>query len=476
MRAAYGGNWEEYKEELLEQYFVTGIAVCHVALAQVTCADFRTLGDGGDVRSHRIINLPTSSLLLRALPCDPRHFLPRISRATLLVSPRICSLTLTNTCLPRSHTKIFDGEYDGYLWPCAGFWVFDRFIRLVRIGLLNWRVLNPKDDLLKRNRATAVYDAEGDIIRLTVRPSTNFAVGAGVHYYIYTPTLSFMLWENHPFTLSAWRNLPLPCDAEAGQTLSAAEEIQQVHEQTASGGSDSPIDEKEVSIASKRGAGTVASHSSQQELIFIIRPYKGMTSGLKKQLMKAPGHTKELLVLLEGPYGVKTNLAPYERVLMISGGSGVSGITSYLCEQGAHAPDRHTRFVWAAREESFVSDVVEKDLASFVDRDDVVLDLYLTRGPQVATQDRKTGVEATLRRLSSQVGAANGPRVTYAKPNVAELLDNEIGQLLTKDSRLAVVVCGPGRLADDVRREVVRSIGSKIDASRIELHEESFGW
>lgn len=392
------------------------------------------------------------------------------------MSPRICSLTLTNTCLPRSHTKIFDGEYDGYLWPCAGFWVFDRFIRLVRIGLLNWRVLNPKDDLLKRNRATAVYDAEGDIIRLTVRPSTNFAVGAGVHYYIYTPTLSFMLWENHPFTLSAWRNLPLPCDAEAGQTLSAAEEIQQVHEQTASGGSDSPIDEKEVSIASKRGAGTVASHSSQQELIFIIRPYKGMTSGLKKQLMKAPGHTKELLVLLEGPYGVKTNLAPYERVLMISGGSGVSGITSYLCEQGAHAPDRHTRFVWAAREESFVSDVVEKDLASFVDRDDVVLDLYLTRGPQVATQDRKTGVEATLRRLSSRVGAANGPRVTYAKPNVAELLDNEIGQLLTKDSRLAVVVCGPGRLADDVRREVVRSIGSKIDASRIELHEESFGW
>ena len=89
----------------------------------------------------------------------------------------------------RSHTEIFDGEYDGYLWPCVGFWVFDRFIRLVRIGLLNWRVLNPKDDQLKRNKATAAYDPEGDIIRLTVRPSINLAVGAGVHYYIYTPTL-----------------------------------------------------------------------------------------------------------------------------------------------------------------------------------------------------------------------------------------------------------------------------------------------
>lgn len=379
-------------------------------------------------------------------------------------------------CVLRSHTQIFDGEYDGYLWPCVGFWVFDRFIRLVRLGLLNWRVINPKDDRLKRNRATAVYDPEGDIIRLTVRASMNLAVGAGVHYYIYTPTLSFMLWENHPFTLSAWRNLLLPCDAEAGQAPAAAEAIQQVPEQTASGGTDSPLDSKDGSIVSKHGAGAVVSHSSQQELVFIIRPYKGMTSGLKKQLLKAPGYTKDLIVLLEGPYGVKTNLTSYERVLMISGGSGVTGITSYLCEQGAHAPGRHTRFVWAAREESFVSDVVEKDLAPFVDRGDVVLDLYLTRGPQAASQDKKVGVEVTLRRLSSRAGAANGPRVTYARPNVAELLEDEIGQLLTKDSRLAVVVCGPGRMADDVRREVVRSIGSKIDASRIELHEESFGW
>lgn len=387
-------------------------------------------------------------------------------------------LPVTPCSFSRSHTEIFDGEYDGYLWPCVGFWVFDRFIRLVRIGLLNWRVLNPKDDQLKRNKATAAYDPEGDIIRLTVRPSMNLAVGAGVHYYIYTPTLSFMLWENHPFTLSAWRNLPLPCDAETGQGPIGTEEIQQVHEQTASGGTDSPLDSKEGSIVSKHGTGAAVSYSSQQELVFIIRPYKGMTNGLKKQLLKAPGYTKDLIVLLEGPYGVKADLTPYERVLMISGGSGVTGITSYLCEQGAHAPGRHTRFVWAAREESFVSDVVEKDLASFVDRDDVVLDLYLTRGPQVANQpeDKKMGVEATLRKLSSRAGAANGPRVTYGKPNVAELLDEEIGQLLTKDSRLAVVVCGPGRLADDVRREVVRSIGSKIDASRIELHEESFGW
>ena len=357
-----------------------------------------------------------------------------------------------------------------------GFWVFDRVIRLVRIGLLNWRVINPKNDQLKRNRATAVYDPEGDIIRLTVRPSINLAVGAGVHYYIYTPTLSFMLWENHPFTLSAWRNLPLPCDAEVGQAPVGTEEIQQVHEQTASGGTESPHDSKEGSIVSKHGTGAAVSYSSQQELVFIIRPYKGMTNGLKKQLMKVPGYTKDLIVLLEGPYGVKTDLTPYERVLMISGGSGVTGITSYLCEQGTHAPGRHTRFVWAAREESFVSDVVKKDLASFVDRDDVLLDLYLTRGPQVASQDKKTSVEATLRKLSSRADAASWARVSYAKPNVTQLLDEEIGQLLTKDSRLAVVVCGPGRLADDVRREVVRSIGSKIDASRIELHEESFGW
>ncbi|KZT69849.1 hypothetical protein DAEQUDRAFT_756755 [Daedalea quercina L-15889] len=438
------GNWSDYHESLTQQYYATGVAA----------------------------TILMSVLIGLSMHPIRRHFYEFFLATHVTFSIAIIVLLFY-------HTNIFEGEYNGYLWPCVGFWVFDRGVRLLRIVMLNWRVFYLKDDRLKRNKATAVYDPEGDIIRLTVRPSTTFAVGAGVHYYIYTPTLSFMFWENHPFTLSAWRNIPTAGDAGTGAAAGAIEpeEIQQVPEQTVSGAVGGSVDSKEGSVVSKDNVHVPISGSSQQELVFIIRPYKGMTKGLKNQLLKAPGYTKDLIVLVEGPYGTKANLASYERTLMISGGSGITGITSYLCEQGPRASGRYTRFVWAAREESFVTDVLEKDLAQFVNRDDVTLDFYLTRGSSQATaKDNKKGLEATLAKLSSRAGAADGSRVTYGKANVAELLDYEIGQLLTRESQLAIVVCGPGRLADDVRREVVRSIGTTIDASRIELYEESFGW
>ena len=361
------------------------------------------------------------------------------------------------------HVRSPDGEYDPYLWTCVGFWVFDRFLRLIRLVALNWRVMLPgKNDPLKRSEATVSYDPDGDIIRLTVRPSTNFLVGAGIHYYIYTPTSSaFRLWENHPFTLGTWKSLPLLEDAPSNQPT--------LHQHGAS----SPTTSETKSISS----GDVPVHPTQQELMFLIRPYKGMTQTLKNQLLRAPGYTKNMRVLLEGPYGVPANLRQYERVLMLSGGSGVTGLLAYMYEfeqlAEEHTRGRTLRFAWAAREPRFVADVVEKDLPSFVGRPDTKLDFYMTRG-----EDKAGVVEQALARASKgrAFEKGNAASVIYGRPDFAALLDEEIGQLVSEGSRLAVVVCGPGRLADDIRREVVRCIGTKIDAARIELYEESFGW
>ncbi len=238
-------------------------------------------------------------------------------------------------------------------------------------------------------------------------------------------------------------------------------------------GPDSPATSDTKSVAT----GDVVLHPTQQELMFLIRPYKGMTQTLKKQLLKAPGYTKNMCVLIEGPYGVAADLRHYGRILMISGGSGVTGILAYLYEferlAQEHAQGRTLRFVWAAREPRFVADVVEKDLPSFVGRADTQLDFFMTRG-----EDKDTVVEQALARASKgrAFEKGNAASVVYGRPDFAAMLEEEIAQLVSESSRLGVVVCGPGRLADDVRREVVRCIGSKIDASRIELHEESFGW
>lgn len=374
-----------------------------------------------------------------------------------------------------------DGEYDGYLWTCAGFWIFDRFLRLVRIGVLNYRVfISGKNDPLKRSQATATYDADGDIIRLTVRPSVNLLVGAGIHYYIYTPTSSgFRLWENHPFTLGSWYGVP----AARADDTPAHESALPASGPTSPVSADSKSDSKSISS----GGRDVELHPTQQELMFLVRPYKGMTNTLKKQLLKAPGHTKDMRVLIEGPYGSPADLRQYERVLMISGGSGVTGILAYLYEFEQHAragkaAGRTMRFVWAAREPAFVADVVSKDLGAFVARADTRLDFYMTRGTKTAPGLVESALERAGRASGSSIDteksekAPVGGGVYEGRPDLAALLDEEISQLVGDTGRLAVVVCGPGRLADDVRYEVVKAIGSKIDASRIELHEESFGW
>lgn len=441
---------------------------------------YRSAGNCVDVSSHRLLDSSPASEGLRVVPCGPRFVFSRHTHLPLPVSA-------SHTCYTNipddhfSHVRIFDGEYDPYLWACVGFWVVDRALRLARLIVLNFRVALPgKGDALRRSLATVTYDAAGDIIRLAVRPSTNLCVGPGVHYYIYTPTASmFRLWENHPFTLGSWSRVPA---ALPGSDTPQHGSVLRAH----GGAPASPSTDSKSEYTSRDCEQEL--HPTQQELVFLIRPYKGMTQTLKKQLLAAPGHAKDMRVLIEGPYGVPADLAPFERVLMISGGSGVTGTLAYLyahlyAAQAGTASAQRMRFVWAAREPGFVADLVEKDLAPFVRRADTRLDFFLTRGADKA--DGPAIVENAIARaapaddVDSEKDGKMGkvaPAVRCGRPDVAALLNEEIAQLVGAGSRLAVVVCGPGRLADDVRREVVRCIGTKVDASQIELHEESFGW
>ena len=88
----------------------------------------------------------------------------------------------------------------------------------------------------------------------------------------------------------------------------------------------------------------------------------------------------------------------------------------------------------------------------------------------------KVPAGSSMEKYSAKDALGAQMAVHCGRPDVGALLDAEIAQLVGDGSRLAVIVCGPGRLADDVRREVVRRIGTQIDAARVELYEESFGW
>lgn len=86
-----------------------------------------------------------------------------------------------------SHTSIFSGKYDTYLWPVVFVWSLDRLARIVRIARCNIHI-RLRRNLISRTRATVSYNKTSDIIRLEITPrSRKIDPKPGQYYYLYQP-------------------------------------------------------------------------------------------------------------------------------------------------------------------------------------------------------------------------------------------------------------------------------------------------
>lgn len=162
-----------------------------------------------------------------------------------------------NTDQTCSHTSIFEGEYNPYLWPLVAIWVFDRLVRIIRVIYCNVHVSLGSGKSIHRTTATVVYHQGANVLEIKLYPGTQHLIpGPGQHYFLYQP---FRLkgWENHPFTL--------------------------------------------VSYDASSQAPTGAEHLS---LSFWARPQNGWTSNLRQQCIKATDATIQTTLLIEGPYGI----------------------------------------------------------------------------------------------------------------------------------------------------------------------------
>lgn len=73
----------------------------------------------------------------------------------------------------------------------------------------------------------------------------------------------------------------------------------------------------------------------------------------------------------------------------------------------------------------------------------------------------------------SAVGKGQGVAIHLGRPNVESAIF-EVAAEVGRKGELAVVACGPGQLADDARRSVVRLLGKGY--GKVEYFEESFNW
>jgi len=313
------------------------------------------------------------------------------------------------------HIKLGELDQMRYLYAVMGLWVADRGARLLRLVYNNIGL---------RTRTRTVLEAlPGDTVRVTMTLARPWHARPGQHAYLYFPTMS--LWQSHPFSVS-W------------------------------------VDDTD-DVTSDRLASNHQDRAAMRKMqvAFVIRARTGFTNTLYQKVAKAPDGRMDAMCFVEGPYGVCQPLDSYGTVVLFAGGVGITHQVPYIKEliqgyaQGKVATRKIT-LVWtipSPEHLEWIRPWMTSILSMDKRRDILRVSIFVTN-PRSTKE---------IHSPSSTVQMFPG------RPNIETLLSREQEQQV---GSCCVTVCGPGALADEVRR-VVRS---KQSRSSMDFIEEAFSW
>lgn len=317
-------------------------------------------------------------------------------------------------------------------------------------------MLNYKVAFIRHTKVIAVYNPEHDIIRLTFTPSYHQQPRPGTHYYLHFPFILKAV-GNHPFTMCGWTH-----GGQISPVAALNRSITNDHEKV----NMSPMWSESNSDCEMSQESNV---KSPTKLHFLIRPHKGLTSCLRDAINKSGTRFKELTALVEGPYGETAPVFQYDTVIFVAGGSGISVVLAYIqeflnqstTEFSRRIITKRARIIWAARQHAFISDVMNTELAEASSNPKIKFDLFVTGSSPPAIKNHAVDLEW----LPDDV------RFRYERPDVGQILRQEAADSV---GSVAIVVCGPAKLADDSRRAAVGIVGSGFEG--LGYFEEQFGW
>lgn len=293
--------------------------------------------------------------------------------------------------------------YDLWMYIAFAFWGFDRLARIARVA---------RNGVCKAQ----VTVIDEDYIRLDIPGIT----GEG-QAYLYFPTLTWRVWENHPFSI-------------AGGVLHHNNPTASVKDKTTSSSSASSAHAASSPDIEKAPNLTVTATPTTSNptkpptpgLTFIIRTHTGTTSLLRSR--------NSLPVLVESSYSgsllhpTHKLLNTHPRLLCIAGGVGITALLPLLASHRGHRT-----LAWGVRHESLLGGL--RDLVE---------------------SDAMAGVE-----VRTKVGE---------RLDIAGLIEEAAGM---DGGGLAVVVSGPPGMADQVRLAVARVAAT---GRVVEFVEESYSW
>lgn len=311
--------------------------------------------------------------------------------------------------------------YETWLYVAIAVWVFDRLMRLVRMFKIG----------VRRAYVSRIDD---DYLRIDIPD-----VECHGHVYAYFPSLSWRVWENHPFSVVSSMSPHSPVAPTASHIGPA------------------PLEKSGPESASKQVIGTVTASDSSSLSSSPARSAPGITlfvrthTGLTSLIASHVGSTAGIPVLLEGSYGHESSafLGPSitptperPKIVCIAGGVGITAVIPALnSTTSIHASYGIPKLFWGVRQPALVG-AVEGLIANV-----------------------KMSDKSDLRWWGNVETHINiGDRM-----NLRVILEQEISE----SKGTTVVVCGPEGMADEVRM-IVAGLGRS--GAVVKLIEESFVW
>ena len=327
--------------------------------------------------------------------------------------------------------------YETWLYVAIAVWGFDRLVRFVRIG--RWG--------LKRAR---VMKVDEDYLRIDI--DGVFAAG---HVYVYFPTVTWKVWENHPFSVAGVGHSDQQVDLALRAKSSASEEgdTEKAHGDDGSSDDIQPTASSSVQALKEKTMISTPSQATQSKgITLFVRNREGITAHLASRASPLSHLSRPSIpVLVEGSYGQHSHnslaglaydLDRYPNILFIIGGVGITAFLPLLQDLRAVdprlLPSLTAKLYWGVRSQGLVS-AVEQLLE-----------------PQASSSK------------TSQWGMVEPHILVGGRFDPAGIADKELGKAGTM-----VLVCGPQSLAEEARRVVMLKAKQ---GGVVKFVEEKFAW
>ena len=312
------------------------------------------------------------------------------------------------------------------IYTVIGIWALERLLRIARLVYCN---------LSHRGVTKAHIQAlEGGACRVTFDVRRNFDESPGRHIYAYIPSVS--LWMSHPFSVAMVDN------------KSDVSEFSPIT-------SPAPSIMENVEAATKR-----PSSGSTHTVSCIMAARTGMTGKLFNKAKSSPNGLYTCLAFIEGPYGSSKSLASYGTVLLFAGGVGITHQLSHM---------QHLISGWAAG-----TCATQKLVLVWSVRSLQQLQWALPWLEELSRMERygrelEIITYVTQLRGPDQPANSSGIQIRSGRANVEKAVGMQFEERI---GAITIGVCGPGALADDVRKAARGVMGE----GNVDFWEEAFTW